>query len=194
MRSDLTSQQRNALRELIGIGIRRAAESLSILLSTSIDLEVPDIRVSTSKDNGLSQAQCSAVNMSFDGTFSGSTYLVFEIDHAAKIASLMLGESMDSPTMDAMKSGTLTELGNIVIGAVMGTLCNVLNQNLRYSLPNYIEDNVNHIVNSVMNHPDTVLVVAHTQFVIRQYQIQGDMFILFETDSYTDFVKALPVT
>lgn len=192
----LTEAQIDTLQELINIGVGRAASLLNEMVNSPIHLEIPLIRVLSAED--LQQEliarfnnDCLAtVRLGFTGSIEGSAELVFPTESASALVSVLTGEDIGSPDLDAVKIGTLTEVGNIVINGVMGSLGNLLQQRMNYIIPTYTEDTVENLFTSV-DIDDPTIVLAQASFTIEQLQIVGDIILIFELQSFDRLVMAL---
>ena len=92
--------------------------------------------------------------------------------------------------IDNLRSGALTEVGNILINSVVGTVSNVLERPLRYTPPVYEEEPVMGLLTNERE-GDPLILLARTNFVIRQMQIQGNLMLLFELDSFDSLMAAV---
>ncbi len=77
-----TDEQLDTLREIVNIGIGKAASILNGMLESHIELEVPSIIMFDPENPGeeltdLSSNNIASVQLSFHGPFSGSSALVF---------------------------------------------------------------------------------------------------------------------
>lgn len=187
----ISEEQLDALQEFINIGVGRAAGMLNEMVESPIVLNVPVLQVFDSKT--LEQAlttqfedhRLSAVGLKFTGSFSGSAELVFPTQSASSLVSLLTGEERNSPDLDAVKIGTLTEVGNIVINGVLGSISNLLRRRMDYALPTYSEDTIQHLLSSNYSFvPDTVFFLAQAKFEIKQLEIVGDIILIFEMASF----------
>jgi chemotaxis protein CheC len=196
MRS-LSADQLDALQEFINIGVGRAASILNEMTDCPILLKIPVVEVF-----GIAQLQqkleerfnggCfSTVRLGFSGQFSGTAELVFPTESAATLISVLTGEAPDSPDLDAVKIGTISEVGNIVINGVMGSISNLLGQHLRYAIPIYLEDTIqNLLLHSRRGQNGTVFLLAQTRFEIKQLEIIGDIIMIFEVNSFDALIEA----
>ncbi len=187
----ITEEQLDALQEFINIGVGRAAGMLNEMVEAPILLNVPVLRVFDGKALKQELAlrfdnhRFSAVKLSFSGSFSGSAELVFPTESASALVSLLTGENPDSPDLDAVKIGTLTEVGNIVINGVIGSISNLLKQQMDYQLPTYSEDTIEHLLSSNYSFDaDTVFLLAQAKFEIKQLEIIGEIILIFEMTSF----------
>ncbi|MBE9009171.1 chemotaxis protein CheC [Pseudanabaenaceae cyanobacterium LEGE 13415] len=194
----MTDEQLDALQEFINIGIGRAAGMLNEMVESPIVLSVPVLQVFDSKSlqqELIKQFNChrlAAVRLNFSGSFSGSAELVFPTESASSLVSLLTGEDSNSPDLDAVKIGTLTEVGNIVINGVLGSISNLLKRQMSYTLPIYFEDTVQQIITSNQSFDrDTVFLLAQARFEIAQLEIVGDIILIFELASFDELLSCI---
>ncbi|MBZ8180360.1 MAG: chemotaxis protein CheC [Oscillatoria sp. PMC 1051.18] len=194
---NLTADQIDAIQELVNIGVGRAASVLNEMLEASIRLQVPYIKVKspleleTEMENRLGLEQIAAVRQDFSGSFSGIAELVFPTDSASMLAAILTGEEPGTPDLDAVKISTLSEVGNILINSVIGSIGNLINQNLDYDLPIYIEDTVKNLLHASQSDHQNTILLAQTHFAIEQYQIRGDIILIFEVGSFDLLMNAI---
>jgi chemotaxis protein CheC len=193
---DPTEYRIDALRELINIGVGRAAKVLSEMVNSRIILQVPFIKLLTPENlrrevGHLGEGHLAAVRLGFQGPFSGTAALVFPPDSASKLVAILTGEEMGTPDLDSVRVGTLSEVGNIVINGVMGSIANVLKLQIDYTLPTYTEDNIENLVMPTDAAPDATAVLAHTRFTVEHLQIEGDIVLIFELGSFSALMNAI---
>lgn len=194
----ITEEQLDALQEFINIGVGRAAGMLNEMVESPIYLNVPVLKVFDSEAlqqevNLRFNNHClSVVRLDFSGSFSGSAELVFPTESASALVSLLTGEDRNSPDLDEVKIGTLTEVGNIVINGVLGSISNLLKQQMSYRLPTYFEDTIERLLSSYYPfNINTVFLLAQTKFEIRQLEIIGDIILIFEMSSFGELLGCI---
>lgn len=194
---NLTPDQIDAIQEIVNIGVGRAASVLNEMLEAPIRLQVPYIKIGSPLDfqsemeTRLGGEQVAAVRQDFSGSFAGLAELVFPTDSASILAAVLTGEELGTPDLDAVRIGTLSEIGNILINSVIGSISNVLNQRLDYAIPSYIEDTVENLINIGDNQQENTILLAQTQFFIEQLQIRGDIILVFEVGSFDVLLDAI---
>jgi len=194
---NLTPDQIDAIQEIVNIGVGRAASVLNEMLEAPIRLQVPYIKIGSPLDfqsemeTRLGGERVAAVRQDFSGSFSGLAELVFPTDSASILAAVLTGEELGTPDLDAVRIGTLSEIGNILINSVIGSISNILNQRLDYAIPSYIEDTVENLINVGDNQQDNTILLAQTQFSIEQLQIRGDIILVFEVGSFDVLLDAI---
>jgi chemotaxis protein CheC len=187
----------DALQELVNIGVGRSASILNDMIGCHISLQVPQTQllsaaqVKDELEQQLGSEPLSAVRLGFSGSFTGIAQLVFPTDSASKLVAV-LTDDFDLSDLDSMKIGTLSEVGNIVINGVMGSISNVLDQHLNYSLPVYLEDTVNHLLTSYdFDVDDTTILLAKARFTIEHLLISGDIILIFRVGDFQTLLAAL---
>ncbi len=179
----MTPEDLDALQELLNIGMGRAAGSLNQMLGKPIQLHIPVLQLGTMEE--LSQkvqkkkdATLSCVQLPFKGTFSGASYLLFPTESAKALVIALTGESEDPGTEDSLREATLTEIGNIVLNSLMGTLANILNHRIIYSVPSYQETSIQGLLQPTPSNSSKFILWAQTQFTIEEYDLTGDIMLM----------------
>jgi len=186
----------DVLREMVNTGVGRAAASLNQMLESHIELDVPSIAMVNPQTllegpNGLGPSALSCVKLGFHGSFQGTAALVFPPQSAAKLVAALTGEDIDGPSLNAVMAGTLNEVGNILINGVIGTMANLLARPFDYSLPNYLEGHLRELLGLEENWQDVRILVVRTRFQVRERQIEGNIFIIFDLVSFDALLNAI---
>jgi chemotaxis protein CheC len=175
-----TAEQLDALCELLNLGMGHAAGLLSDLTGTTITLEVPSIKLVDAEDlhgAGADRTLVSSVGLDFRGRVSGRAALVFPPESARNLVALVNGDAAGDEPMDEMRIGVLSEVGNIILNAVMGAMSNMLDAGFEYSVAEFSEEPFDVLIGS--QSPANGL-VAQTRFSIQSCLIQGEVLVLLE--------------
>ncbi len=181
----VTGESVDAIRELINIGVGKAAGLLNEMTGTHIRLQVPVVRVLRYTDLAgenqlLESTRLSAVTLNFSGPFSGMSMLIFPDRSAALLIAALTGETIAEADLDALRIETLSEVGNIVNNAVMGSLTNVLGERLVYSMPEYREGSITEILGRSRPGPYDWVILAVSRFIIEDLNVVGNILMVFE--------------
>lgn len=193
---ELTEYQTDALTELINIGVGRAASLLNEMIGSQILLSVPVLEVLTALTlqqelvKRFRDEQLAIVRLGFTGSVQGTAELLFPTDSASTLVAVLTGEEQNSPDLDALKIGTLSEVGNIVINGVMGSISNVLEQRMDYTLPVYLEDSIGNLI-SLGNQEESMILLGKANFTIEQLEIIGDIILIFEVQTFDALLSAI---
>jgi len=187
----ITPEQKDALTELINIGVGHAASTLNFLINHKIRLSVPEIEIKSL--HAIQSAppvhdDISAVSMNFHGDFDGNASLVFPLESARILVGVLTGEAADSAELDDLRSGTLAEVGNILLNGVMGSLSNMLASTLEYSVPNYQEGSLSQMLG---HQKAEAVLMARATFYIDELCITGNILLFFEIESFQTLLQTL---
>ncbi|HCY86425.1 MAG TPA: chemotaxis protein CheC [Desulfobacteraceae bacterium] len=182
----VSDRQIEALRELINIGVGKGAAILNTMLSSHIVLQVPQLTLMDMEDlaaeiAALGSEKLSMVALKFDGEFSGSAELMFPSETAMTLVDTLVGEAPLDMDVDSIRSGTLCEIGNVVLNGVMGSISNIFSSHFNYSVPEYIEDLSENIFLDRGVAPQTTILLAKTRFLIETLDVDGDIILFFES-------------
>lgn len=194
---ELTADEIDALKELINIGVGSAAGMLNEMIQFPIQLQIPDIdlvsanelRSELKKRFGIEPL--STVQLGFNGSFSGRAQLLFPTESAVNLVSVLTGEEKGSPDLDSLKISTLSEVGNMIINGVMGSIGNVLDQPLDYEVPYYAEEEIEDLLLKEKSLDTGSVLLAPAHFSIEELQIQGDILLFFDVGSFQMLLKAI---
>lgn len=193
---NLTATQTDAVQELLNIGVGRAASMLADMIQSPIRLQVPFVKLFTAKEikeglDGFDQKIKAIVELGFRGPFSGTAALLFPTESASKLVAALTGEELEDDDLDALTVGTLTEVGNIVMNGVMGSISNFIEGHIEYTVPTYIEDTVESILAARNSADEAIILLAQARFLIEDMQLEGDIMLVFEGDSLNAFLNAI---
>jgi chemotaxis protein CheC len=142
------------------------------------------------------------VQMGFGGSLVGNACLAFPKRSASKLVASLAGESMEDSDSDSIQTGTLNEIGNIVLNGVIGSISNMLKLSLKYKIPIYMEGNIENIIDSIegnvdnttdsgKDRSDLAILLARTRFTIEALATEGDIILFFEMGSFEALISAI---
>ncbi len=138
--ADLSELERDALTEIVNIGVSRAAASLRSMVGRQVLLSVPSIEVVGAREAAalISEREAGdlvAVRQDFAGAFSGRALLVFPQANSLELARAVIGEAASDAEAAEMEEEALAETGNIILNNCLGSMANMLRQSLSMTLP-----------------------------------------------------------
>lgn len=193
---DLSEIQREALLELLNIGVNESTNILSEILNVEIDLQIPSIKIITA-DKLIDELQdvgnenYSAVNMEFRNSFSGVSQLVFSQDSATKLVDVFTRQVLGEGDFDEIKAGALVEIGNIILNAILATFSNALEHEFQFYVPVFFENYKKEFFDQREKFIDEVVLLGKTLFNIEQYHISGDIILYFNIKSFNYFINLI---
>ncbi|MEM9365270.1 MAG: chemotaxis protein CheC [Planctomycetota bacterium] len=190
----LSEEEIDALNETVNIGVGRAASSLSELIGSRISLRIPQIRVESSMPENNPEQRGMSVVQSFRGDVSGNALLVFPVESGQKLAAVLGGYEEGEAIADFELAGILSEIGNIVLNGVLGSLANAIDADLEYRVPEfYFKDSLPDLVDSKADDSSEVgsILIADTDFSVDDSDVHGSVVIAFRLGSLTSLLSRL---
>lgn len=193
----LNSDQSDVLAEVVNIGVGRAAASLSELIGMRIEIVVPTVKVLNPRQAAemLGEGDSTSISQEFSGIVSGRAALVFPQGSGIALAKLLTDRTEAVAEFDIELSGVLTEVGNIVLNCIMGTLANMLDTRLDYTVPQFSTVS---IIREFLLKSDTAsgeatgdVLIADAQFQVSQRDISGSLITVFELGSIEHMLEIL---
>ncbi|RPF55973.1 chemotaxis protein CheC [Aquisalibacillus elongatus] len=130
------------LKEIGNIGAGNATTSLSNLLDTSIQMDVPVVNIVSFDDmmelTGGPEDVKAATLVEFEGDFSGSVFFLIQPQNADYLLQLLTHDEQQSLLNEEnqIARSAFLELGNILTGSYLRALSDFLNLNLQSLVPN----------------------------------------------------------
>ncbi len=180
----LSDQQLDALKELINIGVGKGASLLNKMLNKPIILNAINVQIIDWHDSVLLAHQttnASIVHMDFKGQINGRANLIFPNRDAIRLLGLIAPWLNVDTSISHVKRNVLTEVGNIVINGVIGSLNNVLNLQSSYTLPWYSDNTISDFYDGLEKGK---FILANTQYAIEDQTIKGTLLIFLELSSF----------
>ena len=193
----------DALKEFVGIGIGRAADSLNLMLQSHIELSVSSMEFLSGKDalknasSGINDIN-SVVEMNYSENIEGSSCMIITKEDTLKLVKLLtkgigMSDAMDEDELDAIKTGTLAEIGNIVLNSIMGMISNILKMELSYTVPRYMETSIKTLYETILSGDinNKTIIKAGSKFLVRDSQVNGEITIFLSTSTLISLNKLI---
>jgi chemotaxis protein CheC len=192
----LDELERDALTELVNIGVSRAAASLRKMVNKQVLLSVPSVeivtRLSAAALIGQRESESLiAIQQQFEGPFSGRALLIFPESNGLRLVRAIVGDEMDQAEMVEMESEALAETGNVILNGCLGSMANMLQQSLKMSLPD-VRRGSSEMLFEVLSSPveDSFVLFLYINFSVRDRDIRGYIAMIMDLPSL-DLLKQL---
>ena len=179
----MTELERDIIREILNIGLARAADSFAVIAQERVLLEVPSIDLLMSNDilSKVREYQARHVPIQSDirGDFNGTTLMFFSGQHVQRLSRvcLRMQTSAESLEVNELQESLLLEISNIITGALVTQLANILKANI-YGAP------------PVAPHGD---IAESMQNLVPEQQLQPLIFSVITQFSDRDNMVELPL-
>jgi chemotaxis protein CheC len=195
---EFSDTQKDALIELLNIGFGRAAASLSQLTNQRVLLEVPQVSVHPIAELQavlwpLIRDEVASVHQIFSGPVAGDALLVLDYAAAGVLKELLTDEAPLPLPMDASAREVLTEVGNILLNACLGTFGNILDVQVSFSVPRLNLDTLQEVLRSLMVKQEGLryALIVHAGFRLRDNEVTGYLVIVLSVSSLDRLIQAV---
>jgi chemotaxis protein CheC len=187
----LTELERDALTEVINIGVSRAAKNLSRMVKDQVHLSVPRTEIMT-RDRAvgwLSRRENSslvAVGQDFRGSFSGQALLIFPQKTSLELVRSILDDTLSLEEIVDLEQEALAEIGNVVLNGCLVVMANMLKESLNMSLPRVMRGSSQVVLlGADEEDPGEMVLFLTIDFAVRARSINGYIALLMDLPSIT---------
>ncbi|MFH2043765.1 MAG: chemotaxis protein CheC [Pseudomonadota bacterium] len=199
----LTEEERDTLQEIMNIGFGSAAADISEVIDLYVVLSVPTISVLKTSDllehiksEIKDHNNITIVEQNFFSKFKGLALLIFTLGAGKGLLSV-LGKELDeeileSDPMGMLEEDLLLEVGNILIGACVGKIAELLGDVVNYSPPRIITGNLaDRALSDDMSDPRNIVIILRTIFHFSSNSATGCLFLVTSHESVSWLKQAL---
>ena len=195
---NLNEVQHDALVELLNIGFGRAGASLSRLTGHRVLLEVPQVSIHPVDQLHVAlrevvEDEVASVHQIFSGPVAGDAVLLLDPVAASALKELLTSEPALPLALDASTREVLTEVGNILLNACIGTFGNLLHVPIGFSVPDINVASVKSVVESltVGSEAFRYALMVTAGFRLRNAGVTGYVVIVLSVQSLTKLLIAV---
>lgn len=185
----LDELERDALTELVNIGVSRAAASLRKMVNRQVILSVPAVEIVTRKSAAslIGQRESEtliAVQQLFEGPFSGRALLIFPESNGLSLVRAIVGDEMDEAEVVEMEDEALAETGNVILNGCLGSMANLLQHTLKMSIPSVRRGDSNLLFEALGSANDENFVLfLYINFSVHERNIRGYVAMIMDLPS-----------
>jgi chemotaxis protein CheC len=180
----LDEMERDALTELVNLGVSRAAGSLRVMVGQEILLSVPGVAIvprsrAARMIGGNAATNLVAVCQDFDGDISGRALLIFPETKSLDLVRAITGGELPLEEIVALEHEALAETGNVILNNCLATIANTLRRTLRMSLPDIFRGDGGELF-GLSTAPDDLVLVLYINFTMNHRDITGYIAMLMD--------------
>lgn len=186
---ELSELERDALTELVNIGVSHAAASLRKMVGRQVLLSVPAIEIIGRGDAAAligerESGELVAVRQNFAGAFSGRALLIFPRANSLELVRAVMGEEATPEETAEMEQEALAETGNIILNHCLGTMANMLHESLTMTLPEVFHTSGADLFGPEANaFADGLVLFLYINFAVMERDIRGYIAMLLDLQS-----------
>lgn len=191
----------DTLQEMMNIAFGQAAAELADVVDVYVHLRAPRVGLvpitalpDYIRETFPDLVSCSIVEQQFRGPTSGVAMLIFPPGSETQVLSMFPGSAGDDPTEPAMEleREALLEIGNILIGACMGRLFELLDRSVQYFPPRMtVGSGLSSVLSgSSLTERDTAIALQ-ADFGFEERRVSGELIIITSEESESELHAAV---
>lgn len=191
--------ERDIIREILNIGLARAADSFAIIAKERVMLEVPNLDLLPSH-NIIErvreyQTRYVAIQSDIRGDFNGSTFMFFSGQHIQRLSRVCLRMQVtDSLQLSELQESLLLEISNIITGALVTQLANILKANIYGAPPLAPTGDLGAALHSLMPDPNALqplIFSVITQFSDKDNSVELPLMLFFDRATFEKILEII---
>lgn len=181
--------ERDALTEIVNIGVSRAASSLRKMIGDQVLLSVPSIDVVSQRRAARligerEVAELVAVRQDFSGPFSGRALLIFPESNSLELVRAVTGGELSPSEVVEIEREALAETGNVILNSCLATMANMLQRSLTMTIPEVLRGDGAALFEVEEDQADDGLVMfLYIDFAVRRRDIRGYIAMIMDLPS-----------
>lgn len=187
----ITELERDIIKEILNIGLARAADSFAAIARDKVLMKVPDITLIEVKEllTLVAKYEDSHVIIQSDikGELNGATLMIFSDNHIVRLSEICLSMvDVQKGELSVMQESLLLEISNIITGALVTQLANILKSNIYGSPPKAPKSHIADSLKSILvQHPlfQPLVFTVITQFSHNSKSVELPLLLFFDTNT-----------
>lgn len=191
----LSELERDALTEIVNIGVSRAAASLRKMVGAQVLLSVPSLDIITQRAAAVligerEVDELVAVRQAFTGAFSGRALLMFPHGKSLELVRAVTGGDMSAEELVEIEAEALAETGNVILNGCLASMANMLQRSLEMSIPEVMRGSGAELFTPAGGAggedaagEDPVVLFLYIDFTVREHDIRGYIAMLMDLPS-----------
>jgi chemotaxis protein CheC len=195
----MTELERDIIREILNIGLARAADSFASIAQETVLLEVPSLdlvpgtsildRVKVYENNHV------VIQSDIKGEFNGSTLMFFSGQHVQRLSRVCLRLSKpESLEIDELQESLLLEISNIITGALVTQLANILKASIYGAPPIAPKGQLDTSLTKLITHNplfQPMVFSVITQFSDKNNSVELPLMLFFDRETFAKILDII---
>lgn len=189
----LTELQRDAITELLNIGMGYAAFSLSQMLDDEVKLSIPSVEL-LSRQEAAAHIEADphkrivAIKQHFEGSFWGNVFLLFPKDKSLDLVKALMKEELTYDMLTELEQDALMEVGNVILNSCLSTLADVLMKaEVSSGLPVFMIGSAQEVLDATVPLAEEIVMFLRMDFKLHSNNICGYVAFILDISSINRF-------
>ncbi len=182
----LSELETDLLGELFNVGVGKAADSLSKMVNQEVSLSVPSVEFRSISDMAEflgGDTIVSSVSQEMRGPFDARSMLLFPEENSMEVVRQLMGSNLPDELVADMQEEALSEIGNIVLNACIGSIASSLDHNFEVALPEFARGDPLKLLSSSMASKDNSVLLIRIHMDLKDCAVRGYLAFLLGPSS-----------
>lgn len=199
MNINLSEMELDALNEVGNIGTGNAATALAKFLNKSVDMNIPESKfipiTEFANEFGGPEKMISTIYLEVNGGLTGEVMFIFPFEGALELLDIVMGRAVGTTKeLNEMDESAFKEIANILAGAFLSSLSNMLESSILPSIPHTATDMAQAVLDFIlvkMSQYAEQIFCIKTKINLEGHNINGDFIFIFNDESLQIMLKTL---
>jgi chemotaxis protein CheC len=193
----LTELQRDAITELLNIGMGYAAFSLSQMLDDEVKLSIPAVELLSRQEAAAyieadPHKRIVAIKQHFRGSFWGDVFLLFPKEKSLDLVRALMKQDLSHDMLTELEQDALMEVGNVILNSCLGTLADVLmKEEVASGLPVFMIGSAQEVLDATLPLGDEIVMFLRMDFKLHSNNISGYVAFILDVSSIYRFKNSV---
>ena len=194
----MTDLERDIIREILNIGLARAADSFAVVAQERVLLEVPSLDLLIGEDILVKVAEYQRnhvpIQSDIRGDFNGTTLMFFSGQHVQRLSRVCLRMTVpDSTDVDELQESLLLEISNIITGALVTQLANILKAKIYGAPPTRPSQHSPIILEGLLPNKELqpLIFSVVTQFLDKNNSVELPLMLFFDRETFEKILQII---
>jgi chemotaxis protein CheC len=183
--------EKDILKEIVNIGLAKAADSFATIARDKVFLSVPDVQIINPSDMTSFMAEGersdAVIQSDIKGDLNGKTFILFPDKQSTYLADICIGTATDfKGNYPAMKRSLLLEISNMLTGSIVTQLANIFKVHIYGSAPVAVPFGVRKSFGDLISDFPVFkpfILTVNTQFINSGRLVELPLIIVFDMDA-----------
>ncbi|MGZ5244020.1 MAG: chemotaxis protein CheC [Bacteroidia bacterium] len=191
--------EKDILKEIVNIGLAKAADSFATIARDKVFLSVPDVQIVDPSEmtSFIAEGDRSdaVIQSDIKGDLNGKTFILFPEKQSAYLADVCVGPVADfKGNYPAMKRSLLLEISNMLTGSIVTQLANIFKVNIYGSAPVAVPFGVRKSFSDLISDFPVFkpfILTVNTQFINSGRLVELPLIIVFDMDTVVKILEII---
>lgn len=199
MELQVSDLEKDTIKEILNIGLARAADSFALVARDKVLMKVPDMELIGAEELlqriGDYENTHEIIQSDIKGDLNGTTLMFFSGHHVEMLSEVCLNmPGRYQKPLTVMQESLLLEISNIITGAFVTQLANILKADIYGSPPIYPQSNIASTLKSVIDynpHFQPIIFTVLTHFTNHDGLVELPLFLFFNTTTFSKILEII---